>query len=489
MAQATTYKRTMSGSIGAGMSSVFGASGRRYYILEHKTSSQYHRAGESQQIIVDQIELGRASTCQVRFDESFSTVSRRHAAIVKEGDGWKLVQLSHTNSTYLNGQKVQTEWYLRSGDEIQLSTNGPRLGFIVPEGKKGTVGSIGLTRRLSLFRQQALRPYKTALSILSVVLLLLALGGAYKLYDLHSKNKDLAEKAELLTKTIDSLNNLRAIQEDSIKKEVGSLKLNLDSLKTKPKKSMVKNPKSSSVSVSGISNGSYTGLTSLVSPYIYSIKLESIECDYLDGTRQVINNPGNIGATGTAFLLSGGRLVTARHIVEPWVYRNMNIDEMINLQYSNGAAKVVANLVARSPKGDVIHLRSDQFVCERGRDKQITADNGLTYTYAQMGSYLDFGYFQTGKGSGLSYSESENEIHTGNPVYCVTLSGSSPSVFKADITANGISGGFIYTSNSNSGRGRAGGPVFIQKGKNDYVVVGITSSSKGAVIPVGTVTP
>ena len=102
------------------MGSVFNPSGRRYYILEHKVSSRYHRAGEAQEIIVDQIELGRDSRCQVRFDDSFSTVSRRHAAIIKDGENWKLVQISKTNRTLLNGRPVQTEWYLQNGDEIQL---------------------------------------------------------------------------------------------------------------------------------------------------------------------------------------------------------------------------------------------------------------------------------------------------------------------------------------------------------------------------------
>ena len=162
MTQPTTYRRSLSGSVGAGMKSVFGGEGRRYYMLVHKVSSKYHKAGEAQRIIVDQIEIGRDPKCQVRFDESFTTVSRRHAAIVKDGDNWKLVQLSQTNTTYLNGRRVEKEWYLQNGDEIQLSTNGPKLGFIVPEGEKGTVSSIGLTARLNLFRKQALRPYKNA---------------------------------------------------------------------------------------------------------------------------------------------------------------------------------------------------------------------------------------------------------------------------------------------------------------------------------------
>jgi len=179
MAQETQrYKRTLNGSIGAGMKSIMGSS-KKYYILEHKVSSKYHQAGESQEIIVDQIEIGRSSKCQVRYDESFSTVSRRHAAIVKEGENWKIVQLSSTNSTFLNGHKVKNEWYLQNGDEIQLSVNGPKLGFIIPTGKRATVGSIGLTRRMSLFRQQALRPYKTAIATLACLLVICAGAGGY----------------------------------------------------------------------------------------------------------------------------------------------------------------------------------------------------------------------------------------------------------------------------------------------------------------------
>ena len=184
------YRRTLSGSVGAGMGSLFRPGSRKYYILEHKVSSKYHRAGESQEIIVDNIELGRDARCQVRFDESFKTVSRRHAAIVRDGDGWKLVQLSQTNTTLLNGRPVKTEWYLQSGDEIQLSVNGPKLGFIVPTGRKATVGSIGLTRRLSLFRQQALRPYKTAIAALAAVLLICAGAGGFVIFRQHRQIQD-----------------------------------------------------------------------------------------------------------------------------------------------------------------------------------------------------------------------------------------------------------------------------------------------------------
>ena len=211
MAQATTYKRSMAGSIGAGMKSVFGGSGRRYYVLEHKVSSKYHKAGENQEIIVDQIEMGRNPSCQVRFDESFDTVSRRHAAIVRDGDNWKLVQLSQTNSTYLNGQKVEKEKYLRNGDEIQLSTNGPRMGFIIPEGDKGLVKSIGLTARLNLFRKQALRPYKQAITAMACILVLCVGIGSYFIVKQHEMIENY--RAENVRLSDDFNDKIRAQEE------------------------------------------------------------------------------------------------------------------------------------------------------------------------------------------------------------------------------------------------------------------------------------
>ena len=196
------YKKSMAGSIGAGMTSLFAGSQKRYYILEHRVSSKYHKMGEAQEIIVDQIELGRDSHCQVRFDESFDTVSRRHAAIIKEGERWKLVQLSQTNSTLLNGQKIQKEWYLQNGDEIQLAINGPKLGFIIPSGNKATVGSIGLSRRLSLFRQQALRPYKQAITTLACILCVGLFAIGYAIWGQHQTIIELTEKSTVQAKKI-----------------------------------------------------------------------------------------------------------------------------------------------------------------------------------------------------------------------------------------------------------------------------------------------
>ena len=193
------YKRTIAGSVGAGVGALFNADGRKFYILEHKTESKYHHAGESQKIIVDQVELGRDSSCQVRFDESLETVSRRHAAIVRDGENYKLIPMSQTNATLVNGQPITGEWHLNSGDEIRLSSHGPIMGFIIPQGKKALVNSIGLTERMSLFRKQALRPYKRALIAL-VIVLILAVGGlvAWNLYSNHQAQIIFKQQQEAL---------------------------------------------------------------------------------------------------------------------------------------------------------------------------------------------------------------------------------------------------------------------------------------------------
>jgi len=204
-----SYKRTVRGSVGAGVGAIFNGSGRTYYILEHKTSSKYHSAGESQKIIIDQIEIGRDASCQVRYDESFDTVSRKHAAIVRDGNNWQLVHLSTSNPTLVNGRPIQGSYYLQSGDEIQFSVNGPRLGFIQPQGKQALTSSIKLPERMNLFRQQALRPYRRAIWALSALLLLAILGfGAWN-YKLSLDNKELRQEMALYQTKLDSLSTVK----------------------------------------------------------------------------------------------------------------------------------------------------------------------------------------------------------------------------------------------------------------------------------------
>lgn len=214
-----SYKRTVAGSVGAGVGAIFNGSGRSYYILEHKTSSKYHTAGESQKIIIDQIELGRDASCQVRFDESFETVSRKHAAIVRDGNNWQLIHLSNSNPTLVNGRPIQGSYYLQSGDEIQLSVGGPRLGFIQPQGKQGLTSSIKLTERMNLFRQQALRPYRRAIWALSALLIAAIIGFGGWNYKLSLDNQALRQEMALYQAQVDSL-GLKKAELDNLEQQL-----------------------------------------------------------------------------------------------------------------------------------------------------------------------------------------------------------------------------------------------------------------------------
>jgi pSer/pThr/pTyr-binding forkhead associated (FHA) protein len=59
--------------------------------------------------------IGRSLAADVRFDDA--TVSRRHALIVSQADGVKVLDDRSLNGVYVNGRRV--EWsVLADGDEI-----------------------------------------------------------------------------------------------------------------------------------------------------------------------------------------------------------------------------------------------------------------------------------------------------------------------------------------------------------------------------------
>ncbi|GHT66096.1 hypothetical protein AGMMS50239_27020 [Bacteroidia bacterium] len=505
MAQSTVYKRTVGGSIGAGIGSVFGGSGKTYFILEHKTSSKYYRVGETQEIIVDQIELGRDSKCQVRFDDSFTTVSRRHAAIVRDGNRWKLVQVSSTNSTLLNGQKVQNESYLHSGDEIQLSEGGPKLGFIVPAGKKATVGSIGLTRRLNLFGQQALRPYKQAITALSVLLILVIAGAVWWGTNQAGELAKLtADKTRLEQEIQNIINNPKAdpattARLDSLKQELEKTKTRIvyvtpkpdpDKVIADPKKTEPINPPQP------IDQSQPSAEIKNCNPYVFAVFQDLLIYETTSGEKY---EKSNLGFVGTGFILSDGRFVTARHVIEPWYYFNYlgasySFYKLINEAAFNGG-KVSAKFTIVSPSGKRYSFNNEQVICNRANDRKFT-DNGSLYIEASADRY-DWAYFQTSETKGLKF---DNELsRTLSQGVQLEILGFPRGLGTEDINniipilSNSLTSragvdnnGLIVSSNDDTAGGNSGGPVFTKKDGN-YVVVGLISGSnfeKGRIVPI-----
>ena len=80
------------------------------------------------------LTLGRDPSCQIRFDEKDEAVGRRHAKIsVKQRDPLQIVltDLSSRNGTFVNGQQIQGEAPLKSGDQVQVGRGGPVFQFEV----------------------------------------------------------------------------------------------------------------------------------------------------------------------------------------------------------------------------------------------------------------------------------------------------------------------------------------------------------------------
>ena len=496
------YKRSLSGSVGAGVKSVFAGNGRRYYELVHKTASSYHKAGSVQKIIIDNIELGRDPKCQVRFDESFSTVSRRHAAIVKEGTGWKLIQLSKTNPTYLNGTRVDDSWYLQNGDEIQLASNGPLMGFIVPEGDAGLTKSIGLTQRLSLFGKQALRPYKTAIWALLAAIIALCLVGGYLL---HRSNEKLIDAQAAIAELNQQMADEKAQSEEAIaeltkknqaiSKQLSSTNKRVSDLQKAGKTEYT--PGSTTAVVDGKSMNA--AIDALI-PGVYFVYTEGFDVTTPDGKAAYLKcgEEGVPGWSGTGFLLSDGRFVTARHVIEAWSFwlEGDTPDDLLyqlNLVMNNGG-KVVAHFVAASSTGDVFRFTSDQMIINRNHDLKDTDEDGYKVSLADYSlQHLDYAYLTLGKSGPIKADpelscklERMTELTVlGFPLGLGASSkGISPIYGNATVAVTGLQNGGIVTTSTNYEHGNSGGPVLAKDANGNLVAVGIVSAGAGRNIGI-----
>lgn len=486
------YKRTVKGSVGAGMGALFNGSGRQFFILQHKDSSRYHQAGESQKIIIDQIELGRAKECQIRYDdETWPIVSRRHAAIEKDATGWKIVPLSQTNSTLVNGKVVNTAWYLQNGDEIQLSIGGPRLGFIVPAGNQSLVSSIKLTERLNLFREQALRPYKTAIGVLCSVLVLACCVGGYFIWDANDQLKaeriarqnlvaDIAKQRET-----DSLARIKAQHKaDSLKKVADIL------------------------------------LARMRNDELFKERIAAAKKDVFAVVTEVMIQLGDetysMTSLGTGFLLSDGRFVTARHCVQPWMYDTGAGMRAYALSKMFEDVKITSTVTAYSTSEKFI-FSSNDFVCDTsyditfpfsldiaGRTIQLEGHSASPLRNSegqQLGSDKMYGSdwaytTKTSRRGSLSYDSSlSRNMKAGQAVHVLGFPAGlgfgdgktmvEPIYNQMYVSRDGLNDSRCIMVSEGVAHGNSGGPVFAYV-NGQLSVVGIVSRKEIATQMVGT---
>jgi pSer/pThr/pTyr-binding forkhead associated (FHA) protein len=84
--------------------------------------------GEIQEFSGETITIGRHPESRLRFPPDLGIVSRKHAEIIREGNRFKLVDLS-ANGTFVNGKKVK-EVYLKDGDVLTFAEGGPKVSFL-----------------------------------------------------------------------------------------------------------------------------------------------------------------------------------------------------------------------------------------------------------------------------------------------------------------------------------------------------------------------
>ena len=91
--------------------------------------------GEIQDFSDPEISIGRHSSCHVQFPKDLRIISREHARIIREGNRFKLMNLSQ-NGTYLNGKRIP-EAYLKDGDVLMFAQGGPKVSFLtrIEEGR------------------------------------------------------------------------------------------------------------------------------------------------------------------------------------------------------------------------------------------------------------------------------------------------------------------------------------------------------------------
>lgn len=487
-----------------------------YFIDPTKTK----RAGEHTTIVNPYIELGRASNNVVQYGEEFPTVSRKHTSVSFE-NGQVIVVSLGKNPTYVNGQEVQGKRILNNGDEIQLSSNGPRIRF---NSTPTNTSNMKFTQRMGLMAEQALKPYKQLVAALFI--LLLAVIGTGLWYgiktnkELTTVSQDLVETRQKADKLNSDLNaNKARLQEMEVKGETQSAeykrlqgytyKLKQDLDQTKMELSDITMPPPSDEGGKGLVHGG----NSLKEPTVSSFNdLPSIDVFFTGATMVEIAFPGQslkqIKAsdynqdflyTGTAFLTKNHELISARHVFQPYRFsQSGDIYQIIALYEAMGATITVYFKALRKDGNLAFDFTDKNINYDDSGDITVTLldKDGKTYPYKKaIPGSSDWAYITLNNLTGeIEYNrELSKSLRMGETLHAIGYSYGKmlqpqegdliPLYSKATVAQNGLVNHIITVSNRGFGSGHSGGPVF-KWVNGKFVVVGIVSAGVGAEIGI-----
>jgi len=461
------------------------------YTLEYLTPGRRKKAGEFETILMPFTEIGRAGSCNVQYGDDYPTVSRKHAAIERRGNDYFLIHLSQTNPTLLNGVPVEKESLIKNGDEIQLSMEGPKLRFnSTPTG----TANMGFTRKIGLVTKQAIKPYRTLVFTLLVLIIVIAGVGGWLIYHQSKKvtilQSDLQKAEELRIQDSIKLAEQFAEQTQSTAKELEALMnsnaQNIAVINELNSKIEELEPREIIIQPNG------TVFYEQFRESVYYLEVVEIMVNMPDGSAQKSNMRWN----GTAFLCSDGKLVTARHCIQGWRFSQDEVSQVLNFAELNGGkvfvkfrATAINNWFEFDYSEVVLDDSNDQTFTQtieigRGRKKEI---HEIYFKYANDWS-RDWAYYQTDRTSNIEYdADLSTRLKAGESIFLLGFSlgkggpsegNINPLFSESNIGQDGVSSSGLITITSRSfEQGNSGGPAFIQTGE-EYKVIGIVSKGE-----------
>lgn len=400
------------------------------FILEYKNDAGSQKAGTQVKVTDAVAEIGRDASCQVQIDEACSTVSRKHARIELDGTQYKVVALSQTNSTYVNGIPVKGERYLNPGDELKFSSQGPTMIFKLTDPRATVMVDAASTRSTTqnVASSEAPKPAKKSNTgmIVGIVAALAVIAGLVFFFTQSGDDKPEAPAEAVQAPGIETCTN-----------SIYYVKVN-------------------DISV-------YGGDKSLVMTF---------------------NTDQNI--TGNGFMLDNGKFVTARSVVEPWTVsekgfvgndasqRSWTYSELIGKGYS-----IVTNCTAYTSAGTSFKFSNTDCV--------LSSDGTDWATIAKADQLSTVGGLTADAEWSLAPKHGV-ECQIAGYLPNSDIQNLQPSVYKNAINVTELNkDNMIELSSQRWTAGLSGSPVIIEEG-GKLVVVGIMTNSnivdRDVVVPI-----